>query len=1013
MASAASAKLAARRAKTLPPSELARVMRGAYEAIDGDDPSACARIATMALKKYPRLQIARVLRALAHVRMENEDFDAAYNEVCAVRDEGVVDEGVLRAVLLFFREVDAPEEARATLERVTTMNPTNIDGLQSLFMEYVRGRMFRDAQACAMKMYRTTQDARHVLWAATCALSQGGEAEGADADAEVFSDRVQKAPQMPVEALLALVKGMLGKLRDKGEIKEQDALMLYARTLATSGARDEAYDVVASELGDLCISMPIERERVRAQYALACGKRVEARAHHDKVLELAPDDWDSMNAVLDLCRADDADEPTRLCKDMQVLGLGVTDESVDTDALARVPTVRVAQKPIDTVKAVDFVEACVARVEQGGGERVVGRGAYLLRVELKYRLLDDSDESSARSFAEAIAAYHERFGTWNSCAQDLRRYATALGGGSLERARSWLVDELRARADSAAREIATVSDEAEKLRLLRRETSALMICADMNEYGATWSNTNAKRDVPVGRGREIARTMMASYHAYRPQLTRTDPREHLPIDIFPYLASRALVAEGAASKAAGNDEACVKALVSAAALLEIGLKHSPHNASMLFDLAALYMILGASNKTLLVLRKLDVKHIQMSTLMQHFLPAWIGGASIAEVQNVHARFDYLEREIETDIDKSVIAAFVNGKYTKCLEFTAFRRTLGAAHSLANASCLHTWEMYANIIAKDPETTHGHPLVAGGETLSECLLVLDQSQRNLRHGKARSDHRWTYVDDLKTNPSWMSPFVGDPALAACDWWASPIERDAVDPEYEWFYAGARDSLRRRLLLARALQARTSQSDGDLDGARDALRALEASSDARDERSEQSWRARALDFALINDLLSLNPDEPSTRMDVGDAFAKMCLAPIQALEAPTPLGVLARGTVSAAFHASSYFQYALLASRVKNERAEDATPLDPELVDAATRLGAAAKESQNACEKWIRAPNATSDDIASWYGAPGVAVDDDAREAIENVARETYKSLVSALSRIHDRLYAPRALRKVAQ
>ena len=1000
--SSKSAKLAAKHAKTLPPSELSRVLRGAYEAIDGDDPKTCARIATTALKKYPRLQIARVLRALARVRMGVDDYDEAFDEVCAVRDEGVVDGSVLRAVLMFFREVDAPEEARETLELVTTSNPTNIDGLQSLFMEYVRERMFRDAQVCAMKMYKTTQDARHVLWATTCMLSQG-EDEGADIDEDAFGDRLQKAPKMSPESLLALAKGMLGKLCEKGEIKEYDALALYARTLATSGERDKAYDVVASTLGDTCISMPIERERMRAQYALACGKRAEARAHHEKVLEMAPDDWDSMNAALDLLAEDeDAGALAKLCKDMQVLGLGATDriDAVSAEALSRVPVVRVPQKTINAVKATEFVESLVAKVDKGGGERVVGRGAYLLRVELKYRLLDEADESSAMSFAESIAAYHERFGSWNSCAQDLRRYASALGGGTLERARSWLVDELHARAGACADAVRTANEESEKLKLLRRETSALMICADANEYGASWSNTNARRDVPVGRGRDIARSMMASYHTYRPQLTRTDPREYLPIDIFPYLASRALVAEGAASKAAGDDEACVEALVSAAALLEIGLKHSPHNASMLFDLAALYMLLGASNKTLLILRKLDVKHIQMSTLMQHFLPAWVGGASEAEVNNVHTRLDYLEREIENDIDKSIVAAFINGKYTKCLEFTTFRRTLGSAHSLASASTQHAWASYANLLAQEPSATRGHPLMSSEFSkamLMACLQSLDLSQRNLRHYRARDDDGWTYVDDLKTNPSWLSPFVGDPALAACDWWASPIERDVLDPKYEWFYAGARDTLRRRVLLARSMKARNDDSSAELDAARDEREKLLAAHSTHDERSEQSRNARALDFALIDDVIS-SSSSSTTTLSVEDAFEQTCRAPIAALSKPTPLGVLARGFVSAAFHASSYAQYIRLARHTKKASSH----LDAKVTTAAGELAVAAKASQKACEKWLRAPRESSDAVASWYAANGAPIDDDTRETIEDVMREAYKSLISTLSRIHDRL-----------
>ena len=962
------------------PFALAQRVRDALDALDADDNERAIAIANKALKTHPRSQAMKAVRALARARTEAFDRTQSTVDVRSIVREGCENESVMRLCVMYLREIGENEEGLEVLERACAKATASADAKTFLFSEYIARRDYEKAQGCAIGLYRMTREGKHAFWAIACALVRGeGEKEG-------------KEGTMGRSALLALARGMAKKLRDLGEVKDRESLMVYLLTCERCGENEEAYEVARSALAETCVTMPIERERVRAKYATACGKLKEARAHHENVCEMAPDDWDAMNAVLDLCGG------AERVSDARVSSVGVVD---GTGTLLRVPWVHSPRGTIDATEATAFVDACVSRVEAKGGERVVGRGAYLLRVELKYRMLDPREPSLARAFAEALADYHERFGTWNSCAQDLRRYAAVLGGGSLEDARAWLVDVLKSRMLSSAAAMSLAKDDAERLQLLRRETSALMICADMNEYGSTWSNTDGSRNVSIGRGRETAKTLMASYEKYKPHVIRADPREYSPIDIYPYLASRALVAEGAASKAKGDADACVMALVSAAAVLEIGLEQSPHNASMIFDLAALYMVLGASSATLMVLRKLDVKHIQVATLMQHFLPACLGGASPAELTEHMRRHEQLKHEIDEDIDCSIISAFVNGKYTKCLEFVEFRRTMQGAHSLASATTYTQWALVADLVMsrrggeKDVLTKDDAFVdILDGPPFCEHVRGSWPSGTEDKWDEGAVGDRWTYVDDLKTNPSWLTPFIGDPALASCDWWAAPIARDEIDPKYEWFFTGARDTLRRRVLLARVMRERfdARAASPSTPPGREVFEQLKRAHAKTSERSEQSQKLRALDFAMLEALFDV--ESPQT---VDDALAALCAAPCEALEASaeSPLRALAHGAVPAAFHASAYWQFVRVFRRAMGGAGSSAFEAPREI----SNLARAAESAQKVSANIISEPQSLTDDIASWYAlGDSLAVDPAMRDALRRVARETHRSFHSSLSHI---------------
>ena len=141
-----------------------------------------------------------------------------------------------------------------------------------------------------------------------------------------------------------------------------------------------------------------------------------------------------------------------------------------------------------------------------------------------------------RALAEAIAEYHDRFGTWNSCAQDMRMYARAVKR-SVD-ARRWLIKTLRARGDAVVPMMDDLADDAKKelLAEIRKKTSALMICADLNEFCSSWHTNGDETPMPSG-GREAAKRFMADYSKYKPLVDGGDPRDQTPIDIYAYLLS--------------------------------------------------------------------------------------------------------------------------------------------------------------------------------------------------------------------------------------------------------------------------------------------------------------------------------------------------------------------------------------------------------------------------------------------------------------------------------------------
>jgi N-terminal acetyltransferase B complex non-catalytic subunit len=395
-----------------------------YECVDTGQNKAALRLIGDLLKKYPTLQIARVLKGITLSRMGREDEGM---DLCEeVRAEGPADDTVLNTLALFYKNVGAAQQQVEMFERASERDPRNTEHLTLLFQAYARAYDFVKQQQCAMKLYRLTNNPKHVMWA-VCAMLMQAEAN---------------------PTALALAAGMCSKLEAKGSIADRESLLVYARVLRECGKGEKALELLGGALGTKCVPMAAERANLCAVQAAAFGQNGETMRHWRDLLTHAPDDWIAMSSAMDIAmpatNAAVTHRPqvpaggTRMAPDAHVVGgVGTVKVGSSSSDLAKLLG-RVALEPSNddtgtgtsTEAALNAGRTLVDEIRAAsdglGGAFKAGRGAYLLAVEFAYRSVQSPAGSPLGSLGDAMASYWAQFGTWTSCARDLRPYCDAI-----------------------------------------------------------------------------------------------------------------------------------------------------------------------------------------------------------------------------------------------------------------------------------------------------------------------------------------------------------------------------------------------------------------------------------------------------------------------------------------------------------------------------------------------------------------------------------------------------------
>lgn len=89
-----------------------------------------------------------------------------------VKDNKPVDEGVLSALTLAFKNGKCEEESIECYENAFASLPDNLDIARELFSCYVKCGEFKKMQQLAQKLFKSTNDSKYIFWNVSCMLHQ-------------------------------------------------------------------------------------------------------------------------------------------------------------------------------------------------------------------------------------------------------------------------------------------------------------------------------------------------------------------------------------------------------------------------------------------------------------------------------------------------------------------------------------------------------------------------------------------------------------------------------------------------------------------------------------------------------------------------------------------------------------------------------------------------------------------------------------------------------------------------
>eukprot|EP00741_Cyanophora_paradoxa_P000894 tig00000448_g864.t1 len=603
--------------------ESIKKLKPIYDALDARNNKQAHKLCTQALQKQPNVVILKVLKALAAERLGKRD--EALELMREAQEAKPTDEQTLNTMMHVFKALGKLEDALACYEQAWTKNPNDPDIAAQVFFSYVKLGHVAKQQQMAMKMYKQFGKVEHLLWGVASTALQGREAGGAK--------------------LLQLAEGMLSKLDKDGKLPNYEALLLYAEVLEQQGKKREALELWAGKTGEALCPVPFERKRARADLHAALGEAREANA-----------------IFADLICTHDADEWSYYVAYIETLLKYAPDTGARPGAAGACPGPGEAHGTL--AEALAFLARLQGEHGPGAGAAAPKRAPFLAELELEAQLVArgaPAGDASLARLSEMVVRYFERWGGRPVCVLDLAPYLRRVAEAGAGKG-----------AALAARVAGTLGEKPGEGK------GALEWTARAVNARCVERALGAHRGEGVAQALAAAQGLLGEYEASLSLPLNLEPTERRPGDDLLLLASHRLLDAHAATGDA-------QWLVEAATLLELGLRHSRHNFQFKLLLLRLYSRLGAGVMAARAADALDLKHIQLETLLHAGLGEAVRGLAYGEALGMAEELLAFHRDAQRDCPDFVANAFRHGSYTKVAEFLAFRERLrrsALAHTAA-------------------------------------------------------------------------------------------------------------------------------------------------------------------------------------------------------------------------------------------------------------------------------------------------------------------------------------------
>eukprot|EP00057_Strongylocentrotus_purpuratus_P004285 XP_003728406.1 PREDICTED: N-alpha-acetyltransferase 25, NatB auxiliary subunit [Strongylocentrotus purpuratus] len=377
-----------------------RRLKPLYDNLDNGNYKMALQAADKLLKKHKDLHCAKVLKALALLRMGRRKESLAITE--DVIEVKPTDEATLSALSICFREMQKPELIVEIYSSALKNQPQNEEFHTYLFMALVRIGNCKRQQQVAMALYKAFPKNPYYFWGVMSVVMQG-----------LTSVDTKLASTM----YFPLSEKMIERMVKENKLDAEAEVILYLMVLDYLGKHDKAIEILDGPLGKL-MNSEIDGVLIRkAELFTKMEKCAEANNAYRSLLLKQPDNWffyeqyfTSAFKLLDASWTPPEDEQEKS-------KLGEVDHTLDL-------VVSFIQEQIVTE------EAKSKNSGDAGVDRSL-RGPYLARLELIQQLTKRGAGEEARerigSAQDHIRHYHSLFGAKFCCYSDLSRYTDLLG----------------------------------------------------------------------------------------------------------------------------------------------------------------------------------------------------------------------------------------------------------------------------------------------------------------------------------------------------------------------------------------------------------------------------------------------------------------------------------------------------------------------------------------------------------------------------------------------------------
>ncbi|GBE82163.1 hypothetical protein SCP_0405430 [Sparassis crispa] len=359
--------------------DLDRQIRAIYEALDTGSNKFAILACNKVLKKQPKIELVKALKALALVRSQKvEESLLLCDEILAARPADVA---TLTAMMHVLRGLGRHTDMVTMYEEAYKQQPNNEELGSQTFFANVRIGNWKAAQQIATKMHKQFHDDHYLYWSVMSAVLQAND---------------PATPPNFRDVLYKLAHRLLTSSTTPSYYSS-DRFYLHLVVLRELKLYDDAYTMLEHEAGKAVCSVSLACDDLRREVWKAKGlcKEEGARAK-ERITDAKVRNWLEFLAVLDATFWD------------------VTSELSDTD------TTRAA-----CAEEISKTRKFFTQVAEQDGLHDRSGPLALLELERRARMHGLSQEPS--ELLNLLKQYFQQFGDKGCCYEDLRTYVELEG----------------------------------------------------------------------------------------------------------------------------------------------------------------------------------------------------------------------------------------------------------------------------------------------------------------------------------------------------------------------------------------------------------------------------------------------------------------------------------------------------------------------------------------------------------------------------------------------------------